>query len=132
MQGVAVARPMTHDLLKNVIEAMGGKVNRILINDLVDNTFYARILVDVDGRTVEIDARPSDSIALALRTQSIIYVDERVLSEAGITPSPDAKKGEPGSGGEEDLSIFRDFINSLGTDESSPPDLPGKRPGPLS
>jgi bifunctional DNase/RNase len=119
---------MTHDLLKSVIEAMGGKVTRILINDLVDNTFYARILVDVDGRTVEVDARPSDSIALALRTQATIFVDERVLTEAGITPSTETKKSE---GGEEDLSIFRDFINSLGTDESSPPDI-GTRPGPLS
>ena len=129
MQGVAVARPMTHDLLKSVIEAMGGKVTRILINDLVDNTFYARIMLDIDGRTVEVDARPSDSIALALRTQSTISVDERVLSEAGITPNAENKKTEDG---EEDLSIFRDFINSLGTDESSPPDRPGKRPGPLS
>ena len=76
MQGVAVARPMTHDLLKNMIEAMGGQVRRILVNDLVDNTFYARIIVDVDGKTMEIDARPSDAIALALRTQSAIFVDE--------------------------------------------------------
>jgi bifunctional DNase/RNase len=119
MQSVAVARPMTHDLLRNVIEAMGGKVRRILINDLVDNTFYARIILDVDGRAVEIDARPSDSIALALRTQSAIFVEERVLQEAGIRPSDEDKKSP-----DEDLSVFRDFVNSLGKDQSSPPDLP--------
>jgi bifunctional DNase/RNase len=120
MQGVAVARPMTHDLLRNVIEAMGAKVRSILITELVDNTFYARIVLDVDGRTIEIDARPSDSIALALRTQTTILVDERVLDEAGLRPSDEDQKSP-----DEDLSVFRDFVNSIGKNESSPPDLPG-------
>jgi uncharacterized protein len=122
MQGVPVARPMTHDLLRNVIEAMGGTVRRILVNDLVDNTFFARIIVDVDSKPVEIDARPSDAIALALRTKSSIFVEERVLDEAGIAASSDEKGNE-----EEDLSVFRDFINSLGEDESSSSDPGGKR-----
>ncbi len=122
MQGVPVARPMTHDLLRNVIEAMGGKVRRILVNDLVDNTFFARIIVDVDGKAVEIDARPSDAIALALRTKSSIFVEERVLDEAGISASSNDKGND-----EEDLSVFRDFINSLGEDESSSSDPGGKR-----
>jgi hypothetical protein len=122
MQGVPVARPMTHDLLRNVIEAMGGKVRRILVNDLSDNTFYARIIVDVDGKVVEIDARPSDAIALALRTQSPIFVEETVLTEAGIT----ANSTEPGNE-DEDLSVFRDFVNSLGEDESSSSDPGGER-----
>lgn len=123
MQGIAVARPMTHDLLKSVIEAMGATVKRILVNDLVDNTFYARILIDIDGRTIEVDARPSDAIALALRTQASIFVSERVLEDAGISASSESGKNE-----EEDLSVFRDFINSLGTDESAPPDQGGSRP----
>lgn len=122
MQGVPVARPMTHDLLRNVIEAMGGKVTRILVNDLVDNTFFARIIVDVDSKAVEIDARPSDAIALALRTKSSIFVEEQVLDEAGISASSDEKGND-----EEDLSVFRDFINSLGEDESSSSDPGGKR-----
>jgi len=122
MQGVAVARPMTHDLLRSVIEAMGGKVRRVLVNDLVDNTFYARIVVETGDRAVEMDARPSDAIALALRTQSAIFVDDRVLAEAGITPGT-----QDSQNGDEDLSVFRDFINSLGKDESSPPDLPEGR-----
>ena len=115
MQGVSVARPMTHDLLKNVIEAMGAKVRRIMVNDLVDNTFYARIVLEVDGRAVEVDARPSDAIALALRTQSLIFVSERVLDEAGITPGDESKKDE------HDLSVFRDFINSLDGETPAPP-----------
>ncbi len=114
MQNVAVARPMTHDLLRNVIEAMGGTVRQILVNDLVDNTYYARLIVDVDGRTIEIDSRPSDAIALALRTHATIYVDEKVLAEAGIRPSEDDKKSD-----EQDLAVFRDFINSLGASDSS-------------
>ena len=80
----------------------------------------ARIVLDVDGRTVEIDARPSDSIALALRTQSAIFVTERVLEEAGIRPSDEENKSD-----DEDLTVFRDFVNSLGKNESAPPDLPG-------
>jgi bifunctional DNase/RNase len=119
MQGVAVSRPMTHDLLRNVIEAMGGKVRRILVTDLIENTFYARIILDVDGRTVEIDARPSDSIALALRTQTTILVSEKVLEEASIRPGDEENKAN-----DEDLTIFRDFINSLGKEQSSPPDMP--------
>ena len=126
MQGIAVARPLTHDLLRNVIEAMGARVRRILVNDLIDNTFYARILLDVDGKPVEIDARPSDAIALALRTQSTIFVDERVLDEAGIRPS--AEDGQPD---DKDLSVFRDFINSLGSDETSP-GQGGQHTGPTS
>jgi bifunctional DNase/RNase len=123
MQGIAVARPMTHDLVKNVIEAMGGKVTRILINDLVDNTFYARIMVDVDSRSLEIDSRPSDAIALALRTQSTIFVNERVLDEAGISAASEGKEGDE----EGDLSVFRDFINSLG-DEPGGSESGGQRP----
>ena len=113
MQGIAVARPMTHDLLKSVIEAMGGVVQSILVNDLIDNTFYARVIVEVDGRTIEVDARPSDAIALALRAHATIYVSEKVLDEAGITASSEEKTGET------DLSVFRDFINSLGRDEGT-------------
>ena len=131
MQGIAVARPMTHDLLKSVIEAMGGTVRSILVNDLIDNTFYARIIVEVDGRTIEIDARPSDSIALALRTQARIYVAEKVLDEAGIVSGTlEPGKSEEDSGeSAQDLSVFRDFIDSLGKNE---PGQEGQPSNPLS
>lgn len=122
IQGVAVARPMTHDLLRNVIDALGGKVRQVLVNDLVDNTYFARLVVDVDGRVIEIDARPSDAIALALRTSATIFVNEKVLAEAGIKPTDEEKKGN-----EQDLTVFRDFINSLGADDASSGEQGGDR-----
>ncbi len=76
-------RPMTHDLIKNVIDGMKAKVRQITVNDLRSNTFYAVILLEVDGRKVEIDSRPSDAIALALRVEAPIFVAEKVLDSAG-------------------------------------------------
>jgi len=76
-------RPMTHDLLKNVIERLNGTVKKIVVNDLRSNTFYAVITVEVNGRITEIDSRPSDAIALALRFKAPIFVAEKVLESAG-------------------------------------------------
>ncbi len=76
-------RPMTHDLIKNVIDGMSAKVRQITVNDLRSNTFYAVILLEVNGRKVEIDSRPSDAIALALRVEAPIFVAEKVLDSAG-------------------------------------------------
>src|SRR5207248_5069534 len=67
MQNVPVSRPLTHDLLKGVIEQLGGKLTQVVINELADETFYAKLIVDAGGRHVEVDARPSDGIALAIR-----------------------------------------------------------------
>ncbi len=114
LQGVPVQRPLTHDLLKSVIETMGGRVRSIMVTDLLDNTFYARVVVDLDGRAVEIDSRPSDAIALALRSRAPIFVAEKVLLEAGIVPEAEAKTKEE----EDKLSVFRDFINSLGREDA--------------
>jgi len=72
-------RPMTHDLLKNVIAQLGARVERVIITDLIDSTFYAVIVLDVEGEKVIVDSRPSDAIALALRTDSPIFVAEHVL-----------------------------------------------------
>ncbi len=76
-------RPMTHDLMKNIIEKLNGVVRKITVNDLRANTFYAIITVEVGGRIVEIDSRPSDAIALALRVKAPIFVEEKVLESAG-------------------------------------------------
>lgn len=127
LQGVAVARPLTHDLLKNLIDSLGGAVQRVLVNDLIDNTFYARIVIDIDGKPVEVDSRPSDAIALALRVQVPILVDEHVLEEAGISADAEAKTKEE----EDKLSVFRDFINSLDKSEPDPEGGPD-RPSPAS
>jgi bifunctional DNase/RNase len=84
-------RPMTHDLIKNVIEGMNANVRQITVNDLRSNTFYAIIYLEVDGRVVEIDSRPSDAIALALRVKAPIFVAEKVLESVGHT-DPKMKK----------------------------------------
>jgi len=81
LKGIPTPRPLTHDLLASVIESMGGSVDRIEINDLQAHTFFARILIRQNGRTIEIDSRPSDAIALGIATVVPIYVAEHVLEE---------------------------------------------------
>jgi hypothetical protein len=82
LESVETPRPMTHDLLRSTIETIGAKVSKIVISDLRDNTFYAQIHVQTNGTAVEIDARPSDAIALALRTEAPIFVLQPVLDKA--------------------------------------------------
>ena len=113
LRNIEVARPLTHDLLKNVITEMGGEISCITVNDLRNDTFYAHITVKVDGQQVEIDSRPSDAIALAVRADIPIYVDEKVMARAGITPEADITEAQD----EEELSAFRDFINTLNLDD---------------
>ncbi|MFC1985469.1 bifunctional nuclease family protein [Chloroflexota bacterium] len=128
LQGVNVPRPLTHDLLRSVVDALGAKVNSILVNDLRNDTFYAKIIIDVDGGQMEVDSRPSDALALAVRVEVPIYVDEAVLDKAGIlldkeTGKPVPEMGERDEGGgtgkkvsEEEMrrmSAFRAFIDTL-------------------
>jgi bifunctional DNase/RNase len=82
IENVQTPRPMTHDLLKNVIDDLRGHVERIVVCELKENTFYARIHMSANGRAFEVDARPSDAIALALRTHSPIFVEEEVITNA--------------------------------------------------
>jgi hypothetical protein len=82
LESVETPRPMTHDLLRNTLDTIGAKVSKIVISDLKDNTFYALIHVQTNGTAVEIDARPSDAIALALRTEAPIFVLRPVLDKA--------------------------------------------------
>ncbi len=82
LEEIDIERPLTHDLLKTVIETFGGKVEKIVVNKLVSNTFYARIIVRKDSTLFSIDARPSDSVALALRTGAPIYVAEEVMERS--------------------------------------------------
>lgn len=120
LQGTTSPRPLTHDLLKNVIGELGAKIVSIVISDLIDEIFYARIVLDVDGRHVEIDSRPSDAIALAVRAKTSIYVDESVLERAGVTleqgEEPQKAASSPETANEpemDNLDAYRDFINSL-------------------
>jgi bifunctional DNase/RNase len=84
LQGTLTDRPMTHDLLKNIVTRMGGTIDRIVIDDLMNATFYAKIFVQLDGKIVDIDSRPSDAIALALRVKAPIYMAESVLEQAAV------------------------------------------------
>jgi len=82
IENIATPRPMTHDLLRNVIQDLNGSVQKVVVCDLKENTFYALIYVEAGGETVAIDARPSDAIALALRTRAPIFVEESVIDNA--------------------------------------------------
>ncbi|HEX68313.1 MAG TPA: bifunctional nuclease family protein [bacterium] len=81
LEGIHTPRPLTHDLLRSVIENLNAKVTRIVINDLKDNIFYAKIFIRVGRKTIQVDSRPSDAIALALRTEAPIYVEEKVIEK---------------------------------------------------
>jgi len=82
IENIATPRPMTHDLIKNILTEIEADVQRIVVSDLRDNTFYAMIYLDRDGETIAIDARPSDAIALALRTRAPIFVEDSVVESA--------------------------------------------------
>jgi len=113
LRNIEISRPLTHDLLNNVITKMGGKVSHVVVDDLRNDTFYASIAVNLNGRQVEIDSRPSDAIALAVRAEVPIFVEEKVMAQAGIVPEMDISESEE----DEDLSAFRDFINQLDLDD---------------
>jgi bifunctional DNase/RNase len=111
LQEVQVARPLTHDLLKTFIAELGATIRHILVSDLRNDTFYASIVIERNGRRVEIDSRPSDAIALAVRARVPIYVDESVMDKAAITPEEEAEEGG------ETPSAFKDLIEGLDLDQ---------------
>jgi len=128
LQEVEVARPLTWDLLKNVFGALNGRVVRVEVIALKDDTFYGNIVVEADGKVVNIDSRPSDALALAVRAHVPILVATSIMDTAGITPEEDlqqegaAPKTEKTSeteveAGEERLSIFEDFLDKLDLDK---------------
>jgi bifunctional DNase/RNase len=94
IEGIKPPRPLTHDLLKQVLDNLGAAVMEVIIDELRENTFYAKIILEVSALTNEVDARPSDAIALAVRTQSPIYVAEKVMEAAAFLPSEESSKEE--------------------------------------
>lgn len=84
LEGTQVPRPLSHDLMKSIIESLRARVDKIIIHDIHENTFYAKVVLEANGSSLEIDARPSDSIALALRTNSPIFVSERIILEETV------------------------------------------------
>jgi bifunctional DNase/RNase len=130
LQGVESSRPLPYDLMRTMIGELEGAVDHVIVNDLTMDVFYARVIVTVSGRTIELDSRPSDAIALAVRCGSPIYVDEAVMDRAGVnlddedssieteerTSASGERRNEPRPD-DEKLSIFRDFINTLDSDD---------------
>lgn len=125
LRGDTLPRPLTHDLLLSIIETLGASIDYIVVNDLKNDTFYAEVVLIADGRSISIDSRPSDAIALAVRANAPVYVEEAVLERASITLDhetgrpvmPDEKSGEEGGEVSEEelkrLSAFKDFIDNI-------------------
>lgn len=116
LQDVKVARPLTADLVNLVSKELGGEITHVLIRELTDQVFHASLFIDVSGETHEIDCRPSDAIALAVRAKVPILVNEAVLEEAGVQPEPDLMADVESESSEEDvgnLDAFSDFLDTL-------------------
>ena len=133
LQEIEMARPLTHDLLKNVINIYGAKILRIEIIALRENIFFGHIVTEVNGEIINIDSRPSDAIAMAVRAHVPILVDQEVLDNAGIYPEEDIQApsfGEDAPEGEGDdrLSIFEDFFDQLESDKKDDKNTPDEKP----
>lgn len=132
LQEIEMIRPLTHDLLKSVFGTFNAKIKRVEIVSLREEIFYGNIVAEANGQDVNIDSRPSDAIALAVRAHVPIFVHKNVLEEAGITPETDMQTegpaGDAASGtseeGSDRLSIFEDFIDQLDLDTLDDKDKP--------
>lgn len=126
LQEVEVARPLTHDLMKNIFKELNAQVVRIEVIALRDDTFYGNIVAEANGQTLNIDSRPSDALAIAVRAHVPILVASSVMDVAGIIPEEDlqeggertqeatgAVEGGDGEASEERLSVFQDFLEGL-------------------
>ncbi len=139
LQGVPATRPLPYDLMRSMISDLGARLDRIVITDINDQVFFARIFLEHDNHTIELDSRPSDAIALAVRTGSRILVADAVMDQVGVSmdgddddadvtsaieesrpdsPFDTTERDVSGARGQEDrLGVFRDFINSLDLDD---------------
>jgi bifunctional DNase/RNase len=107
LHGQKSPRPFTHDLMQTVIDRLGAKVTSILVHSLRDEVFFASLFISQGDNEIEIDARPSDSIALAVRCDAPIFVEDVVFDQAGFKDSSSKETDD------EKLSVFRDFVNQL-------------------
>ncbi len=127
LQDVEVARPLTWDLLKNIFSVLDARIIRVEVTSLHDDTYYGNIVAEVDGRKLDIDSRPSDAIALAVRAHVPILVSRPILDSVGVVPEEDMQEASKEKGpsaetpasevNEENLSVFKDFIDNLDIDE---------------
>lgn len=128
LQEVEVARPMSHDLMRNLLQSLNARVIRVEVIELKSEVFYGNIVLETDGgHEINIDSRPSDALALAVRTNVPILVSHQVMEEAGIIPEEDLSEiegepttetlgSEPSEGSEERLSVFKDFLQDIDID----------------
>jgi bifunctional DNase/RNase len=127
LQDVEVARPLTWDLLKNIFNIMDARLLRVEVTSLHDDTYYGNIVAEIDGRKVDIDSRPSDAIALAVRAHVPILVARPILDSVGVIPEEDMQEAASDKGeqapvtaadiNEENLSVFEDFLENLDIDD---------------
>lgn len=130
LQGMTPARPLPYDLLRTIISELGAEIREVAVTDLSQEIFYARIILAVNGRIIEIDSRPSDAIAIAVRAKVPILVEESVMDRAGVrleaeeeteeteVQPPEIERVEPEESiSEADLSVFREVIESLDLDD---------------
>ena len=155
LQGLTAERPLTHDLFAAALERLGVRVTRVVISELADETYHARLHMERDGVMVEVDSRPSDALALAVRAEVQIFADEEVLAQAALAADPDeaadddlTPDDDPGAEGEAGdrprrrrpplesvgdapadprLDMFRDFVNSLEVDPGKGGESGGRR-----
>lgn len=117
MEGIQPRRPLTHDLLKTLLQEFGGELEQVVITEVHDGVFYAELHIATTGGTGVVSCRPSDAIALAVRTQSPIYAAETVLAEAGYV-EPDEIEGEAMT--EDMVQMFREFIENVEPEDFEP------------
>jgi uncharacterized protein len=128
LQGLTPERPLTHDLFAATLDELGIRIDRVVISALAEETYHARLFFALDGKTVEVDSRPSDALALAVRSGVRIFAAEAVLDQAGLGADSGIDADEEGEGGgaalestgekivDPRLDVFRDFVNSLDAD----------------
>jgi hypothetical protein len=128
LQGVTPERPLTHDLLVSLLGELGATVREVVIADLAEETFHARIHIEIDGRLVEVDSRPSDALALAVRTGVPVFAASAVLDRAAVSSDGEGDDDAIGDGGagDEGLEVFRDFVNSLDLGDEPREGPPGR------
>ncbi len=152
LQGVSAERPLTHDLFVATLEQLGVRLDRVVVSELADETYHARLFLNREGTEVEIDARPSDALALAVRCEAPIFAAEDVLAQAALGTDPDADDAAEGEAIDTDapagtgrkgrrmplesvggdivdprLDMFRDFVNSLDVDPGAGGDSGGRQ-----
>lgn len=108
MNGEKFPRPLTHDLMINILTALGAKIEKVVVNDIRENSYFAQITLRLNAKVIEIDARPSDSLAMAIRAKCPIYIDDKVLAKCPLIEKPISK---------DDIEKFRDDLKKMTPEE---------------